>query len=216
MPTARCPRCDAAVRVEDEDWGYDVECPACGAVFAAGPAGGPPHARRHDDRPSPGRTGNGPEELIAEARRAVFLPGLFTVLVCVAGMGYQLLDLAAVLAMPQLLNNNPLMRGVNIPLEVYVLFRVLAIAWEGVILAGASAMMRGRAYGFARAAMTMRVIPFFGCCFIPGAAFGIWGIVALNRPEVRAGFEEARREREQGGRETRERDHRGYDGDEGR
>jgi hypothetical protein len=72
---------------------------------------------------------------------------------------------------------------------------VAAIVWEAVIVAGAGAMMRLRSYRFAYVAMVMRVIPFAGFCCIAGFPFGIWGLVALNRPEVRDGFEEAAKAR---------------------
>jgi hypothetical protein len=214
MARVWCPECEAELEVADEDLGEPMACGACGASFTARAGRRRPRYDEDDedddDRPRRRRRyRDDPEELVDEARRAVFLPGLFAVLVSALGILLAGLEIVLIVAMPQAVQGNPFLG--NMPPGVLIGIRVAAIGWESVILAGASAMMRLRSYQFARVAMVMRVIPFAGFCCILGFPFGIWGLVTLNRPEVRDGFEEARRERERGTRTPRAREDRGYD-----
>ncbi len=229
MPTSRCPRCDTRVRVEDEDLGHDVECPSCGAVFAARPAGEPPRRpdgeedrpRRSrydeeeddfDDRPRRRRRRRDLQEVVEDARRAVFLPALFTILAAAASILYHAADTAFILMNPQALNNLPFVpRGNPPPIEVIVAAKVFIFLWEAAAVAGAGAMMRLRSHPFAVVAMVMQVIPCTGVCCVATLPFGVWGLVVLNRPDVKDGFEAAARLRERAARPTRERDHRGYE-----
>jgi hypothetical protein len=210
--------------------GHDVECPSCGAVFAARPEGEPPRRPDdEDDRPRRSRSDEeeddyddrprrrqryrpGPEGLADEAKRAVFLPGLFTILAAAASMLFHAADLALILTNPQALKNNPLIPAGNPPpTEVIVAAKVFIFLWEAVAVAGAGAMMRLRSRGFALTAMVMQIIPCAGLCCVITLPFGVWGLVALNRPDVKDGFEAAAWLRERGARPSRDRDHRGYD-----
>lgn len=67
-----------------------------------------------------------------------------------------------------------------------ILFIDLIIA--PVIIYGAIQMMKGRKYGLSKAAAILAVIPFTSCCFLLGIPFGIWAIVVLSKPEVKAYF----------------------------
>jgi predicted Zn finger-like uncharacterized protein len=226
MPPSRCPRCDTRVRVEDADLGYDVECPSCGAVFAARPEGEPPRRaepddgprRRYEDeddseeRPRRRRRRRDLEEVVEDARRAVFLPALFTILAAAVSILYHAADTAFILMNPQALNNLPFVpRGNPPPIGVIVAAKVCIFLWEAAAVAGAGAMMRLRSHPFAVVAMVMQVIPCTGVCCVATLPFGVWGLVVLNRPDVKDGFEAAARLRERAARTPRERDHRGYE-----
>jgi hypothetical protein len=201
MPSvARCPGCATELDVGDDvPPGEPVECPVCLTRFV--PDRPPARARPRDedefdddDRPRRRRRAvPDPAELIDEAKQAVFLPGLFTVLVSGLGMMLAGLEIVLIVAAPQLMVGNPFLKWWT-P-EALIAVRVVAILWEAMIVAGAGAMMRLRSYRFAYVVMAMRVIPFAGLCCILGFPFGIWGLVALGRPEVRDGFEEAARAR---------------------
>jgi hypothetical protein len=207
MPVARCPRCDSPVTIDDADVGYDVECPTCRAVFAADEVLGPPVVRRSgrprpedddEDEDRPRRRAH-PEDVIAEARGAVLVPGILVAIVAFIGIGLAALDLAMIAmlgpqqfqqqlqqqmaALPGFGNAGPVL-----PAEVLIGVRVFVLLWESTILAGAVCMIRGKAYGFARTAMMMRLIPCAGMCCILGLPVGAWALVVLGRPDVRAGF----------------------------
>ncbi len=63
------------------------------------------------------------------------------------------------------------------------------IALSGIMLGGALKMRRLESYGLAMTASILAVIPCFSpCCGIPGIPLGIWALVVLSKPEVRAAF----------------------------
>lgn len=224
----RCPDCDARLEVDDEDLGREVRCPSCRTVFAASPEGPAPlpddeprRRREHDDdepdrprrrrryRPI-GEFDDDPEELIEDARRAVNVPALLSIIACILTILYHTFDTVITLMNPQLLKNNPLMPGAQPPsTELVIAIKGFMLLYQCVVLAGSVAMMRMRAYKFSIAAMVMQIIPCAGPCCILGIGVGIWGLVVLNRPDVKDGFELA--EREQGRIERSERD--GEDGE---
>ena len=57
-----------------------------------------------------------------------------------------------------------------------------------VVLAAIQAL-RMRSYGFAMAGNILAMINIGQCCCILGLPFGIWGLVALARPEVKSAFQ---------------------------
>lgn len=68
---------------------------------------------------------------------------------------------------------------------------VLPIAWlviDGLIVFGAVQMMRLRNFGLSMAASVLAVIPCISPCCCLGIPFGIWALVVLNKPEVKASF----------------------------
>jgi hypothetical protein len=56
------------------------------------------------------------------------------------------------------------------------------------ILFGALKMMRLQSYGWAMAAAILAVIPCLSPCCCLGIPFGIWALVVLSKPEVKAAF----------------------------
>ena len=129
------------------------------------------------------------DELIADAKKAVFTPALLERHSSAVGILLALGDIVAIIAFPQMMKqqNNPILAQMSD--ETFIAIRIAAICWESLLFSGACCMMRLRAYGFCKAVMVMRILPFAGLCCIIGFAFGIWGLNALNKDEVKEAFE---------------------------
>ena len=65
---------------------------------------------------------------------------------------------------------------------------VIAIILQAVVFMGAMNMLKLRKRSMAMAACIISVIPCISACCILGIPFGIWGLVALNDPVVKAAF----------------------------
>ena len=65
---------------------------------------------------------------------------------------------------------------------------ILAVLTGAAILFGALKMMRLQSYGWAMAAAILAVIPCISPCCCLGIPFGIWALVVLSKPEVKAAF----------------------------
>jgi hypothetical protein len=57
-----------------------------------------------------------------------------------------------------------------------------------LVAAGSICMLRQRGYSLALTAAIVSMIPVCSPCFVLGIPFGIWAMVLLRRPEVRARF----------------------------
>lgn len=58
-----------------------------------------------------------------------------------------------------------------------------------LIIYGAMQMLSMRNYKFAKTASILAIIPLTTCCFLIGIPIGIWAFTVLNKPEVRAVFD---------------------------
>ncbi len=65
---------------------------------------------------------------------------------------------------------------------------VVSILVSGLILVGGIKMKRLENYGLVMAASIIAMIPCFSPCCIVGLPIGIWAIVVLSKPEVKAAF----------------------------
>jgi hypothetical protein len=69
-----------------------------------------------------------------------------------------------------------------------ILENIFGLAVSIVILVGAMKMQSLRSYNFAFTAALLAVVPCLTpCCFL-GLPLGIWALVVLNKPEVKAQF----------------------------
>lgn len=57
-----------------------------------------------------------------------------------------------------------------------------------VIIFGAIKMMKGEKLGLARAAAVLAILPLTSCCFLVGIPLGIWSLIVLSKPDVKALF----------------------------
>ena len=69
-----------------------------------------------------------------------------------------------------------------------IFFSVLGILIGAIVFMGASKMKSLRSYGFALAAAILAMIPCISPCCLLGLPIGIWAIVILVKPEVKAAF----------------------------
>lgn len=67
-----------------------------------------------------------------------------------------------------------------------VAFVCLALA--PIIIFGGIKMMKGQKFGLARAAAVLAILPLTSCCFLAGIPVGIWTLIVLAKPEVKALF----------------------------
>lgn len=66
---------------------------------------------------------------------------------------------------------------------------LLSLAAAPVIIYGALKMLRGNSYALARTSAILAIVPLVSCCFIIGIPLGVWALMVLNQPDVRAFFE---------------------------
>ena len=65
---------------------------------------------------------------------------------------------------------------------------LLSLLLAPVIIYGAVQMMQGKKPGLAKIAAILAIIPVTSCCFLIGIPMGIWSLVVLAKPEVKAIF----------------------------
>jgi hypothetical protein len=64
----------------------------------------------------------------------------------------------------------------------------LSLALAPVIIYGAVQMIQGKKAGLAKIAAILAIVPATSCCFLIGIPMGIWSLVVLAKPEVKAVF----------------------------
>ena len=69
------------------------------------------------------------------------------------------------------------------------LVSLISIAASPIIIFGGIQMLRARRYSIALWAALLALIPLTSVCCIPGIPIGIWALIVLRHPEVRAAFE---------------------------
>lgn len=70
-----------------------------------------------------------------------------------------------------------------------LLIYLVRAAVDGFVIFGAIKMMKLESRGLAMTAAILSVIPCFcSSCYVLGIPWGIWALVVLNKPEVKAAF----------------------------
>lgn len=77
------------------------------------------------------------------------------------------------------------LEGMQGPLAVFSSLALVAL--NAFVLFGAIKMLKLKSHGFALAACIVAMLP-CQCCCVLGLPFGIWGLVVLLKPEVKAAF----------------------------
>ena len=69
-----------------------------------------------------------------------------------------------------------------------IVIRLFFIVLDGVIVYGGMKMQKLQSYNLAMAAAVLAVVPCVSPCCIVGIPFGIWALIVLLKPEVKAAF----------------------------
>ena len=193
----RCVQCGKLLRTEDGTEGRQAQCPACGSLCAVPSREQPlpppaetfeafePGQQRHPTaEPFPG-------ESARLARQKVAGPAIALLVIAILGMGLQLLSIAGNLFMfafpqPDLKFNGGL--PIQVQVAVNSASAVLGLAFGVLILFGAVKMKNLEYYGLSIAASIVAMLPCVSPCCLLGLPFGIWALVVLSDPTVKASF----------------------------
>lgn len=66
---------------------------------------------------------------------------------------------------------------------------MLGLAIAPIIIYAALQMLKGEKYRLVKAAGILSIVPCTSCCFFVGVPVGIWTLVVLADPEVKAFFQ---------------------------
>lgn len=69
-----------------------------------------------------------------------------------------------------------------------IVMPIAVLTIEGIIIKGAINMLRLRNYKTAKSAAILCMLPLCSAGFILGIPFGLWALIVLNRPTVKAAF----------------------------
>ena len=72
-----------------------------------------------------------------------------------------------------------------------IAWELAVVACNVAVLGGAIQMARLRSHALAMAACCIAIVPCCGPCLVLGIPFGVWGLVVLRDPAVRASFDPA-------------------------
>jgi uncharacterized membrane protein len=74
------------------------------------------------------------------------------------------------------------------PLIIYAMYYGITMLYCLLLATGAFSMLRRGSYLWAMTVCILALVPILGPCYVAGIPFGLWGIIVLRRPEVRASF----------------------------
>jgi hypothetical protein len=141
--------------------------------------------------PTGGPAGSNPRDMVSTPAILLMVVGGITVALALVGIVQNLMG-SNTAQMEQLLNNSQLPAGARSALmgmsKGGIFTSLLSLGLGGVVFFGAMKMKNLENYTLAMAASIISVIPCFGCCCI-GIPVGIWSLVILNKPEVKAAFQ---------------------------
>lgn len=79
--------------------------------------------------------------------------------------------------------------GYQTAMIYFPLVSLLSIAAAPVIIIGGVQMLNARKYSLAVLASILAMIPLTSVCCLPGVGIGLWALIVLRNPEVRAAFQ---------------------------
>jgi len=209
-----CSSCQRLLRVPDDSGGKKAKCPDCGQVveipgvsstgmapaFPSGaekiPAANPfaenPYQTPADTSfatPQPGQFGPGDLEMI---RAKVSGPAIS--LIVVAGLALAVLVLNTIVTFvvgveEVAFGPPPRNEAERIGQQVGAVIGIfVALGIYSVMLYGAIQMKQMKSYAWSMTASILALLPCSVCCLL-GLPFGIWSLVTLNDPAVKAAFQ---------------------------
>ena len=203
-----CPSCGRQYSVKDDAAGKRFKCKDCAEVIEVPGDGGDvaeddygepykPLAADAGGMPAPaparrnsGRSG-GADSAAAIAR--LKLPAIILIVICGLSIIGSLVDLGFRVINSQ---NGEVPPFVNPQQAEFfqvgnvggMVFNVFTVLLDSFLIFAATRMMAGRSYPLAYACAVISVIPCLSPCCVVGIPFGVWALVVLNDPSVKAAF----------------------------
>jgi hypothetical protein len=129
---------------------------------------------------------SGAAERVAGPAMALLIVGILSVLFKLVGIVGIAVAIVADPAMAQQNNNGPLPMAAELGLNIAM--TILGLILSSLIIYGALQMRRLESFSASMAAAIVAMLPcIFPCCVL-GFPFGIWALVVLNDPSVKAAF----------------------------
>jgi hypothetical protein len=212
-----CPSCNNKLRVPEELMARPVQCPQCRATFLAPPPSlgpvppplpapaeqpsgaitrqAPPEAEAPEPRRPPTFDSydlNEPDRMPAEPNDAKVLAPAFVLLaVSALGMLLNAVQIVIVGFMPKLWKqaqaSSPFMKGGGGD-ETYLLVGGFFFLVSLAAAFGSISMMKRRLYPLALLGSFAAIFNLGQCCCLLSAPVGIWALIVLVQPDVRASF----------------------------
>ena len=98
-----------------------------------------------------------------------------------------ILHLAGILQM-QIPMNEIERAGYNFGLAMNAGIAILSILVAPLIIFGAVKMLKSTSFKWSKTSAILAMIPLVSCCFVVGIPIGIWSLIVLHRPDVKAFF----------------------------
>lgn len=203
-----CPSCHRQLQIPENLIGKKVQCPSCGLNFTTAEGGKSPSPGGKTPTLSWGEESLEPQfdpAGLAQARNKITVPGIFLLLIGILGLLADLnilffaeFDKPAVLSrLPQNLEMEDRKNAEKLVdfLETWTVKRegkILHSVGAGIsflISLGAGLMLAKKSRGMALLASVLAMFNVPYLCCLPGFPLGIWSLIVLNKPEVKAVFQ---------------------------
>ena len=179
-----CPHCRQRIRISESMINQRVRCPHCDHVITISVSAAAHNPRIAAEPAIPPPPPSSAAEFEVEyIQRQIRVPAIGLI---ATGAGTTLMGLLFLPALlfPEANGEVPPRDPVEVALTA--LFMVLTLAMGIVTLWGAVKMLRQESYAWATTAAIVAMVPWY-CCIL-GLPFGIWALVVLRRPVVKAAF----------------------------
>lgn len=214
----RCPSCNAALRVPENLLGKNVKCPKCQTTFRAEmeelaqpegivrertPAASRSRApddvddeelppEEEEDRPRRRRRRRrgsaATESAVAGPAIAMMVTAGLDITWAIVDLLLRVLGVSFIAASaPKGRVGGPQTTDLAVSMAAGVGGDIIGACFAILILVGALKMKSLSSYALAMTACIISMLPCHACCCL-GLPFGIWGLVILNKPEVKDAF----------------------------
>lgn len=193
MARVRCPKCQTLLDLDDADLGQDVECAECTAVFVAEAVPRRPTRRDEDDegdRKALRRRLRRERREEREYAHSLVRPPAIALLISIAiGLLWRVADMTymVVTGGTPFVQAGPADGDESITIGA-IIGTVTTVLFSPLIVVACLQMMKLRMHKLAITACVLSLTPCAGC-FLIGFPIGVWGLVILNRTDVRDAFD---------------------------
>lgn len=116
---------------------------------------------------------------------AVLVLGVLTELTSLASIGWHILGQSMADAQAQSMDLGP---WLEFNQKFGLVLAILGFLLAPIEILGALKMMKLQSRGLVMAAVVLTMLPISSCCCVVGIGIGIWALMTLNNPEVKAAF----------------------------